>query len=279
MLFGFEFQGLFQQGFRDLAATARRVDALGLALMIVVLGCLVAVPCQHRIVEGGMATVRIQRAATRFADLALMPFALGIGCAVYVAVGRAFGAEVGTGAAIAAALLAIAAWYGLGTGLRRGGRHTESDMKSAATPLHTRIDQMLTEARVILPGAQAFLGFQLIVMMTPAFDELPHATQIVHLVALACVLAAVILLIAPAAVHRIAFGGRDDEEAYDVGASLLTWTLMPFALGICCDFYLAMTRLLESEWLARAYAAIMFVFLMALWYLLPLILKGVRRVH
>ena len=36
-------------------------------------------------------------------------------------------------------------------------------MKTTATPLHTRIDQMLTEARVILPGAQAILGFQLIV--------------------------------------------------------------------------------------------------------------------
>jgi len=36
-----------------------------------------------------MSTVRIQLTAVRFADIALMPFALGSGCALYVAVGRA----------------------------------------------------------------------------------------------------------------------------------------------------------------------------------------------
>jgi hypothetical protein len=279
VLFGFQFQGLFQQGFRDVPLAARRVDALGLALLVVVLGFLVAVPCQHRLVDRGMATVRIQRVATRFADIALMPFALGIGCALYVAVGRVFGNAIGADAAVAASLAALAVWYGLGITLqwRSPAAHTETDMKDTTTPLHIRIDQMLTEARVILPGAQALLGFQLIVMMTPTFSELPHSTQITHLIALACVLAAVLLLIAPAAVHRIAFGGRDDPEAYDVGATLLTCTLAPLALGISCDFYVAMTRTLTSERAARAYAATTLVFLMSLWYLVPLILKRSQR--
>jgi uncharacterized protein DUF6328 len=281
VLFGFQFQGLFQAGFRDVSEVGRRVDALGLILLVMVLGCLVAVPCQHRIVDRGMATVRLQRTATRFAEFALMPFALGIGCALFVAVGRSFGDALGAVAAAAATLVALAAWYGLGLVLRwsTGGAYMETDMKSSATPLHTRIDQMLTEARVILPGAQALLGFQLIVMMTPAFDELTRATQIMHLLALACVLSAVLLLIAPAAVHRIAFGGHDDPQAYAVGARLLTWTLLPLALGIGCDFYVAMTRLLEDEVLPKVYAAVIFVALMTLWYLVPLMLKRTPRAH
>lgn len=44
-------------------------------------------------------------------------------------------------------------------------------MQESPTPLHAKIEQSLTEARVILPGAQALLGFQLIVMMTRAFDH------------------------------------------------------------------------------------------------------------
>ena len=76
VLFGFQFQGIFHEGFDDVSALGRRIDALGLALMVVVLGCLIAVPCQHRIVEHG-STARIQRVATRFADLALLPFAAG----------------------------------------------------------------------------------------------------------------------------------------------------------------------------------------------------------
>ena len=108
------------RGSPELSAAGRRVDASGLALFVIVLGCLLAVPSQHRIVERGMATMRIQRAATRFADYALMPFALGVGCAVYVATGRAFGVGVGTGTAIAATVIALILWYGLGIWLRRG---------------------------------------------------------------------------------------------------------------------------------------------------------------
>ena len=33
--------------------------------------------------------------------------------------------------------------------------------EASSTPLHAKIEQMLTEARVILPGAQALFGFQL----------------------------------------------------------------------------------------------------------------------
>ena len=41
------------------------------------------------------------------------------------------------------------------------------------TPLETQVEQLLTEARVIIPGAQALLGFQLTVTLTRAFQQLP----------------------------------------------------------------------------------------------------------
>src|ERR1700726_629062 len=59
VLFGFQFQGVFQDGFPALPAAARSVDAAGLALMVAALGLMIAVPCQHRLVERGEATVRI----------------------------------------------------------------------------------------------------------------------------------------------------------------------------------------------------------------------------
>ena len=49
----------------------------------------------------------------------------------------------------------------------------ERDAREAA-PLHARIEQMLTEARVIQPGAQALLGFQLVIVLTGAFERLPR---------------------------------------------------------------------------------------------------------
>ena len=41
------------------------------------------------------------------------------------------------------------------------------------TPLSTKVDQLLTEARIIIPGAQALLGFQFAVTLTRAFEQLP----------------------------------------------------------------------------------------------------------
>jgi hypothetical protein len=59
VLFGFQFQGLFQDNFEALPISGRTADAVAMALMILVLGLIVAVPCQHRIVDKGESTLRI----------------------------------------------------------------------------------------------------------------------------------------------------------------------------------------------------------------------------
>lgn len=103
-------------------------------------------------------------------------------------------------------------WYGLGFFVKAKVRMKPNSDPERATPLPARIDQMLTEARVVLPGAQALLGFQFTVMLTHAFEQLPPAVKSIHVVALCCLAVAVILLMSPAALHRIAFDGRDAPE-------------------------------------------------------------------
>jgi hypothetical protein len=48
-------------------------------------------------------------------------------------------------------------------------------MATTQTPLGTKIEQVLTEARIIIPGAQALFGFQFVAMLTTGFDRLPPA--------------------------------------------------------------------------------------------------------
>jgi hypothetical protein len=139
-----------------------------------------------------------------------------------------------------------------------------------ATPLHMKIDYLLTEARVILPGAQALLGFEFIVTMTKAFTELPDAARIVHFAALVCVTIAIVLLIAPAAIHRLAFAGEDSQRFLRLGSRLVTLALLPFAFGISLDIYVAAWKLAASAPLAAVAAAVTFLVLTALWYAVPL---------
>src|SRR5882757_6589940 len=119
VLFGFQFQGLFQDGFPDMTSAGRIVDAAGLGLMVVALGVLIAIPCQHRLVERGDATARIYRASTRYGKLAFLPLAGAIGCDVFVATAHPFGPPLSATMAVLAFVFAIGAWYGVGLGLRQ----------------------------------------------------------------------------------------------------------------------------------------------------------------
>lgn len=280
VLLGFEFQGLFQDNFSAVPFGARAVDAVGLALMIVAIALMIAVPCQHRLIERGESTQRIYLESRRYAELALLPLAAAIGCDLFVATG-AFGWAVATALAIVMFSAAIGMWYLFGMALRRlwavgpGG----APMKQSNTPLHNKIEQLLTEARVILPGVQALLGFQFAVMLTKAFGQLPHAAQVVHVFALMSLAASIVLLIAPAAIHRITFGGNDDPRLHALGSTLITIALLPLVCGLSCDLWIALIKLFGETSLALAGALAAAILLLTLWYLLPLFLRHEYRTH
>jgi hypothetical protein len=276
VLLGFQFQGLFQDNFATVGGAGRTLDAVGMTFLMAALALMMAIPCQHRLVDGGEATQRVYRASKRYAELALVPLACGIGCNVFVATQGSFGKATGTLLALTAFALAALAWYVLGITLRRHWaiRRGEVPMKETDTPLHTKIEQMLTEGRVILPGAQAMLGFQLVVMLTKAFGELPAPARAVHLVALMCVVLAIILLIAPAAIHRLTFDGNDDPRLHSTGSILMTLALLPLALGLSCDIWVALTKLFaDQDSLALVGALSVWVLLMTMWYVVPLALR------
>jgi hypothetical protein len=280
VLFGFQLQGVFQEGFGATPESVKLTDFAALSLIVLTIGLLIAAPAQHRLVDRGRATHRIFAAAKRLAELALAPLAMAIGCDVYV-VGQHWFGPPAVLAAIVTGAVALFAWYGLGTVLRATVTQKEQAMKpppEEKTDLHMKIDQMLTESRVVLPGAQAMLGFQFVVTMTKAFSELPDAVRDIHFAALGCVALSIILLITPAAVHRITFRGLDAEHVHVIGSLLVTAALIPLALGLSADFFVAGFKMLGSVPAAGIAAGVVLVGLVALWYALPLFLRQ-RAAH
>lgn len=274
VLLGFQFQGLFRPGFSSLPATARRVDAIGLMLMVFALTLLVAIPCQHRLVERGESTPRLFSAAREAANVALVPIAAGLSCDVLVSTCSLLGLKLATFAAGGALFVALLGWYGLPYLLRTNRRPPRSPaMEKSATPLHEKIEQMLTEARVILPGTQALLGFQLVVMLSSAFKELPQTSQYAHLAALFTNVVSIVLLICPAAVHRMTFEGKDESRMHTIGSALVTLALTPLMLGISLDLYVALARLLDSTQIAVGSAVAALVLMSGFWYGVPLYLR------
>ena len=177
VLFGFKLNGVFQEEFANLSVASRYVDCAGQVLMAMAIGLLVAPSMQHRIVENGEDTVRIHRIAGVFAGMALLPFAVSLGLGFYIVFDHVFGMTAAFVAGSAFCLLAGVFWYGLGFSLRpKSWKRTMQEEKP--TPLTTKIEQMLTEARIIVPGAQALLGFQLTVTLTNAFGQLPESLKL-----------------------------------------------------------------------------------------------------
>ena len=148
VLFGFKLNGVFQEEFANLSVASRYVDCAGQVLMATAIGLLVAPSMQHRIVENGEDTVRIHRITGVFAGMALLPFAVSLGLGFYIVFDHVFGMTAALVAGSAFCLLAGMFWYGLGFSLRRKSRK-RAMQEEKPTPLTTKIEQMLTEARII----------------------------------------------------------------------------------------------------------------------------------
>lgn len=280
ILFGFQFQTVFQDQFSTFTLTMRRVDATALLLMVVALALLLAAPSQHRLVEHGHITGRIRKVVTRYIEAALLPFAVSFGLDIYLVFAHGFGESIGLAAGILIFVLAIVSWYVAEFVFREWILEKNRNLDGLAgvhTDITVRTNQMLTEARIALPGAQTLIGFQLAVMMTKAFVDLPQISRLVHGASLLCVAVSLVLLVAPAAFHRIAFGGNDTVRFYGIGSRLITAALLPLALGVSGDVYVAIERILGDGNAAVATAVGSFVLLSIFWFFYPLFLRW--RLH
>ena len=270
-LFGLQLQGTFRAGFSRLSSSARIVDAVALSGIVLTMSALIAGPAQHRLVERGDASVRVLKAVRRCASIALLLLAGTLGCDAFVVTEHYLGSYFATGAAVITAICGLAAWFGVGLWLRRHERREPAKRlpRWERTALHEKIELMLTEARVVLPGIEGIIGFQLVIPMTTAFDQIPAEARYMHFAALFLVALGSVLLLSPPPVHRLAFHGRDSARFHLIGSRLITVALAPFALGVACDFYVAVGRMLGYGGNAMMAAALMFAIMMITWYAVP----------
>ena len=276
VLFGFQFEAAFQELFSSLPASSRYIHCAGLLLLLISVGLLIAPSLFHQIIFEGESRSGAINAATVLAGASLLPLTIGLGAAAFVIFERMFGRELGIAVGVCFTAVALALLYGLGLSLRQNRRRPKSEAESESeseserqTPLTSKIEQMLTEARVIIPGAQALLGFQLVATLTKAFDELPALFKYIHCAGLCAVALSVVLLMTPAAVHRIGFGGEDDPLFFRIGSRLVVAGSIPLAAGIAADVAVVFFKATESTNVATSTGVAALVVLLGFWLLFP----------
>jgi uncharacterized protein DUF6328 len=202
-----------------------------------------------------------------------MPFAVALGLEAAVAGLRFGNGAAALAAGVAMASLALFMWYGVELLFRsREGRGralaaSEDDSKAG---IRDKIRHVLTETRVVLPGVQALLGFQFATLLMEAFDKLPRGVQLVHLASLGCMAVAIVLLITPAAWHRIVERGEENERMHKFSSAIVVAALVPIAIGLSSDFFVVVYKVTESYPIAVAAATAMFVIFVFFWFGLTL---------
>jgi DMSO reductase anchor subunit len=286
VLLGFQYRSAFEPGFEKLSLSSQYLKMSALILMLIAIGLLLAPGAYHRIVEEGEDTQAVHRFTTKVMNYALLPFAVALGLDVYVSAERTLGSTIALIIGLGASLLALFFWYGLEL-KRRGEREPEikeeqemekeENSESGGSKVKDKIKHVLTECRVVLPGAQALLGFQFVTTLMEAFEKLPPASKYVHLASLFLVAVSIVLLMTPAAYHRIVERGEQTEHFHRFASRMLIAAMIPLALGISGDLFVVVRKITESAASAIASAVVSLLFFYGLWFGFTVYRRGKRR--
>lgn len=277
VLLSFQFICALEPLFDTLTTLSRYFDLVGLGLLLLSLCLLIAPVPYHQMVFAGHDNEDLQHFATFVITLALMPFAGSLGIDMFIAAERTGGRALAIWVGAAAIACAILFWYGLeaAASYTRHNPPLFGLMKFREFPIamqqvhlnpEQRLEHVLLEARVVLPGAQALLGFQFVGAILSGFEKLPASSRYVHLVALALVTLSTILLMMPAAYHRIVERGRATEQLFRLASNAVVASLIPLSLGICCDFFVVARSITQSLVLAATASTAMALCFYVLWF-------------
>jgi hypothetical protein len=117
-----------------------------------------------------------------------------------------------------------------------------------------------------LPGAQAFLGFQFSIVFAQGFEHLPRPWQLIHFFSLLATTVATVLLIAPAAYHRIHEAGEDTENFHKIASRLLLAALVFLGPGMAGDLFVVIAKQTQSPGTAGAIAGLLLLAFYGLWF-------------
>ena len=274
ILIGFEFTAVFEQRFQELPSRSQEFNLIALTLMLFTLVLLIAPAAFHQLAERGEDSIRLHRFATGVMEIALLPFAVGLGATLYIAAEQISGTRAGLWFALATTFVALLLWYGpiLLPRARRdfamtdGSSMHDKTEDDAPTPIHDKIRQVLTEARVIIPGNQALLGFQFAVVLQRSFSGLSPWLKSVHLVSLSFIALSTVLLLTPAPYHRIVEKGEETSHFYVIAHRLVLASLPPLALGVCGDFLVVIYKVSGRFNLSLAGGLSMLAIFVGVWF-------------
>jgi uncharacterized membrane protein YczE len=135
--------------------------------------------------------------------------------------------------------------------------------------LKDELRNVLEESRMVIPGVQALFGFQTMAVFNNRFEDLSSAGLTTYLAGLVMLAISIALLMAPAAFHRMSERGQVSRELIDLGSRLLTWGMLPLAIGLALDIHVVLLAALDDERVALGGGLAALLLFLVLWFVLP----------
>lgn len=147
------------------------------------------------------------------------------------------------------------------------------DETSEKESLKDDLRNVLEEARMVLPGIQALIGFQTMAVFNQRFALMPDEVKSAYLVALGLLILGMGLLMTPAAYHRLAERGMASLRMINLSSTLITAGMIPLMLAFAIDVYVVAIAAIGDRTVGICGAAATVVFLTGLWFVFPLAKK------
>ena len=153
---------------------------------------------------------------------------------------------------------------------RHGQKPFEMTPMEQSEALDTQVEQILEEARMVLPGIQTLFGFQLIAVFNQRFEEaLGRPWQLLHLAAVVLTAVAVGLIMAPAAYHRQAEPNRASRYFASYASFAITLAMVPLAAALAVEVSVVAFVVTRQTAPSAIIGAALALCLIWLWYVFP----------
>jgi Family of unknown function (DUF6328) len=137
--------------------------------------------------------------------------------------------------------------------------------------LEEQADHVIAEARMVLPGVQTLLGFQLVAVFNQRFTIFTQHEQALHFAAFLLIAGAMGFLMTPAAYHRQSGAARISSHFVTLATRLIMMAMWPLSIGVALDTYLIGRLIFPAREMAILGGTAVFLLLVGLWFVFPLL--------
>jgi hypothetical protein len=282
ILLGFQYEALFQPGFPELGPVRQALQLAAFVLIMAAVVLMIAPASFHQLAQRGESTQAQRRAIRLLIPLSLAPFLAGVSLNLLIGPSQEYGWPIAGVAAVVLAATAFFLWYGMEIiAMKRDSAPASGDAAVSAAPpksLEDEVADLMTETRIVLPGAQALLGFQFIGYLSEGYARLSPSARAGHGIALGFLLVSMVLLMTPAPFHRLAEDGRETERLRRLSVRMIAGALAALAGAFAADLYVAIDVVTGDAAVALGGALLAGGAILGVWFAWPLARRGRRGV-